>query len=317
MFSGDKSQKIKKAKQIVPNLMRYVFLIAFSYTLLYPLIYIIVNSLKGAVDYYDPAVNWVPKQITFDNFKLAINTMDFWNALSSTFLNEMLAAFLEIASCAVAAYGLARFNFKGKFIFKILMILSILVPTVMIIIPSYVNFRYVDFAGILNLIGKIIGKEIRPSILNTPLVFWLPSLLGVGLKGGLFIYIYSQFFKGLPKEFEEAAWLDGAGPWKTFLKVIIPASSNSIITVMLFAIVWHWNDYYLAQMYLSSDYPVSVQLANITSNTSFVSQTGLGEILFGPMIMAGSFLCILPLVIFYIFMQKRFIASVATSGIVG
>jgi len=317
VFSGDKSQKVKKAKQIVPNLMRYVFLIAFSYTLLYPLIYIIVNSLKGAVDYYDPAVNWVPKQITFDNFKLAINTMDFWNALSSTFLNEMLAAFLEIASCAVAAYGLARFNFKGKFIFKILMILSILVPTVMIIIPSYVNFRYVDFAGILNLIGKIIGKEIRPSILNTPLVFWLPSLLGVGLKGGLFIYIYSQFFKGLPKEFEEAAWLDGAGPWKTFLKVIIPASSNSIITVMLFAIVWHWNDYYLAQMYLSSDYPVSVQLANITSNTSFVSQTGLGEILFGPMIMAGSFLCILPLVIFYIFMQKRFIASVATSGIVG
>jgi len=314
---GNKNRNLKRTKQILPSLMRYVFLIAFSYTLLYPLIYIIVNSLKGAVDYYDPAVNWVPKQITFDNFKLAISTMDFWNALSSTFLNEILAAILEIASCAVAAYGLARFNFKGKFIFKALMILSILVPTVMIIIPSYVNFRYVDFAGILNLFGKIIGKEIRPSILNTPLVFWLPSLLGVGLKGGLFIYIYTQFFKGLPKEFEEAAWLDGAGPWKTFLRVIIPASSNSIITVSLFAIVWHWNDYYLAQMYLSSEYPVSVQLANITSNTSFVSQTGLGEILFGPMMMAGSFLCILPLVIFYVIMQKRFIASVATSGIVG
>jgi len=81
--------------------------------------------------------------------------------------------------------------------------------------------------------------------------------------------------------------------------------------------VWHWNDYYLAQMYLSSDFPVSVQLANITSNSSFVSQTGLGEILFGPMIMAGSFLCVIPLVVFYIIMQKRFIASVATSGIVG
>ncbi len=317
MAFGNKNRNLKQTRQIIPSLMRYVFLIAFSYTLLYPLIYIIVNSLKGAVDYYDPAVNWVPKQITFDNFKLAISTMDFWNALSSTFLNEIIAAAIEIASCAVAAYGLARFNFKGKFIFKALMILSILVPTVMIIIPSYVNFRYVDFAGILNLFGKIIGKEIRPSILNTPLVFWLPSLLGVGLKGGLFIYIYTQFFKGLPKEFEEAAWLDGAGPWKTFLRVIIPASSNSIITVSLFAIVWHWNDYYLAQMYLSSDYPVSVQLANITSNTSFVSQTGLGEILFGPMMMAGSFLCILPLVIFYVIMQKRFIASVATSGIVG
>ena len=181
--------------------MRYVFLIAFSYTLLYPFIYIIVNSLKGAVDYYDPAVVWIPKQITFSNFELAIKTMDFWNAIVSTFLNEIVAAFLEIASCAVAAYGLARFNFKGKFIFKIMMILSILVPTVMIIIPSYVNFRYMDFMGILKLIGSLFNTEIRPSIINTPFVFWLPSLLGVGLKGGLFIYIYSQFFKGLPKEF--------------------------------------------------------------------------------------------------------------------
>ncbi len=317
MACANKSRNIKKDKQIFPNILRYVFLIAFSYTLIYPLIYIIANALKNPVDYYDPSVIWVPKKISYDNFELAIKTMDFWNALKSTFLNEIVAAFLEIASCSVAAYGLARFNFKGKFIFNIMMILSILVPTVMIIIPSYVNFRYLDFAGILNFIGKAIGKEIRPSILNTPLVFWLPSALSVGLKGGLFIYIYSQFFKGLPKEFEEAAWLDGAGPWQTFLRVIIPASSNSIITVSLFAIVWHWNDYYLAQMYLSSDYPVSVQLANITNNTSFVSQTGLNEILFGPLIMAGSFLCIFPLVIFYIFMQKRFIASVATSGIVG
>ena len=317
MSSDNKNKRKNNIRQIFPAIMRYVFLIAFSYTLLYPFIYIIVNSLKGAVDYYDPAVVWIPKQITFSNFDLAIKTMDFWNALVSTFLNEIVAAFLEIASCAVAAYGLARFNFKGKFIFKIMMILSILVPTVMIIIPSYVNFRYMDFMGILKLIGSLFNTEIRPSIINTPLVFWLPSLLGVGLKGGLFIYIYSQFFKGLPKEFEEAAWLDGAGPWKTFLRVIIPASSNSIITVALFAIVWHWNDYYLAQMYLSSDFPVSVQLANITSNSSFVSQTGLGEILFGPMIMAGSFLCVIPLVIFYLVMQKRFIASVATSGIVG
>jgi len=313
----NKNQKIKKASKVIPSLMRYVFLIAFSYTLLYPLIYIIVNSFKGAVDYYDPAVVWVPKQLTLYNFDLAIKTMDFWGSLISTFYNEIVAAFIEIASCAVAAYGLARFNFKGKFIFKTMMILSILVPTVMIIIPSYVNFRYMDFLGILKLLGGIFGTELRPSLINTPFVFWLPSLLGVGLKGGLFIYIYSQFFKGLPREFEEAAWLDGAGPWKTFLRVIVPASSNSIITVALFAIVWHWNDYYLAQMYLSSDFPVSVQLANITSNTSFVSQTGLGEILFGPLIMAGSFLCIIPLVIFYLIMQKRFIASIATSGIVG
>lgn len=308
----------KYTGKVIGNLYRYIFLIAFSYILLYPVIYIIVNSLLGVSDYYDPTVEWVPKSITIDNFKLAMKAMDFTKSFINTLVYEIIAALLEVCSCAVAAYGLARFNFKGKKLLFGLMILTILVPIEMIIIPSYVNFRYLDFAGILGLISKLVGTELRPSILDTPLVFWLPSILGVGLKGGLFIYIYMQFFKGLPKEFEEAAWLDGAGPWKTFLRVIIPSSSVPAITVLLFSVVWHWNDYYLAQMYLSENFPLSVNLANITEliNSTIYGEASL-KALTGPTIMAGCFLCIVPMLVFYLIFQKKFISSIANSGIVG
>lgn len=307
-----------RAVKILVNIARYVFLLAFSYVLLYPLIFMISSSFQGASDFYDPTVEWIPKNPIFTNFSLAIEAMDFGKSFLNTIVYEIIAAVLEIASCAVAAYGLARFKFKGKGILNAFMLLTILVPTTMIIIPSYINFRYLDFFGILNLIGKIIGIDIRINVLDTPFVMWLPSLFSVGLKGGLFIYIYKQFFQGLPKEFEEAAWIDGAGPIRTFISVIIPSSSVPIVTVTMFAVVWHWNDYYLAQMYLSENLPLSVQLAsvdNLITSTLYGAESA--KTIMGPTIMAACLIMVLPLIIFYLILQRRFIASIANSGIVG
>lgn len=307
-----------RAVGIITNLARYVFLLAFSYILLYPLIFMISNSLKSATDFFDPTVEWIPKNSVFTNFQLAFQALDFGNALKNTFLYEMVAAVLEIISCAVAAYGLARFNFRGKKLLNGMMLLTILVPTAMIIIPSYINFRYLDIFGILGMLGKLVGTELRLNVLDTGWVMWLPSIFAVGLKGGLFIYIYKQFFQGLPKEFEEAAYIDGAGPVRTFIKVIVPSSTVPIVTVTMFAVVWHWNDYYLAQMYLSADYPLSVQLANIDALiTSTLYGAESAKIVMGPAIMAACLMAILPLIIFYIVLQRRFIASIASSGIVG
>lgn len=305
-------------KKIIANIFRYIFLIAFSYILIYPLLYIITTTFKDSANFYDPTVEWVPKSISFENIRIALKAMNFLDSFKSSMINEMVAALIEVLSCAVAAYGLARFEFKGKKIFTGIMILTILVPSTMIIIPSYINFRYMDFAGILGFISEIVGKEIRPSIIDTPLVFWLPSILSVGLKGGLFIYIYMQFFKGLPKEFEEAAWLDGAGPWGTFLKVIVPNSGVAAVTVLLFSVVWHWNDYYLASMYLSENYPLSVNLLNITDliNGALYGEASLTA-LTGPIIMSACLLCVVPMIIFYLIFQRKFMVSVASSGIVG
>ena len=307
-----------RASGILYSIARYIFLLAFSYILLYPLIFMITNAFKSSTDFYDPTIVWIPKNPVLSNFALAIKAMDFGNSFKDTLVYEIVAAVLEIISCGVAAYGLARFEFKGKKLLNGVMILTILVPVAMIIIPSYLNFRYLDFLGILNLAGKIMGKDIRINVLNTPLVMWLPSIFAVGLKGGLFIYIYKQFFQGLPKEFEEAAYIDGAGPVRTFLSVIVPSSTVPIVTVAMFAVVWHWNDYYLANMYLSNNAPLSVKLARIDSLISTaINGDASANVVLAPTIVAACLLTVIPLILFYVILQRRFIASIANSGIVG
>lgn len=306
-------------KSIVANIARYVFLLAFSYVLLYPLFYMISGSFKSLNDFFDPTVEWIPKNFVGENFKIAAEAMDFGNAFKNTLLLEIISALIEIISCMIAAYGLARFKFKGKKILEVMMLITILIPTAMIIIPSYMNYSKMDILGILGLINKITGTDLRPNILDTYLVMWLPSIFAVGIKGGLFIYIYKQFFQGLPREFEEAAYIDGAGPVTTFLKVILPAASVPIVTVSMFSVVWHWNDYYVAAMYMSENYTLSVQLNSLPSLiSSYMSAQGSGlSVATGPILLAGCLMTVIPLLIFYVILQRRFIASVANSGIVG
>lgn len=308
-----------RTKNIIANTARYVFLLAFSYVLIYPLFFMISGSFKSLSDFFDPTVEWIPKRPVMENFTIAFKAMDFGNAFKNTLLLEIVSAVIEILSCMVAAYGLARFRFKGKKILEFMMLLTIFIPTAMIIIPSYMNYSKMDILGILGLVNKITGHDLRPNILDSYLVMWLPSLFAVGIKGGLFIYIYKQFFQGLPREFEEAAYIDGAGPLKTFLSVILPASGVPIVTVSMFSVVWHWNDYYVAAMYMSKKYPLSVQL-NALPNliSSYMSSNGSGlSIATGPILLAGCLMTVIPLLIFYVILQRRFIASVANSGIVG
>lgn len=202
----------------------------------------------------------------------------------------------------------------------VFLIISILVPDIMLIIPRVLNFRYMDFFGILGLINKLTGVDLRIDITDTVFTFYIPSLLGVGLKGGLFIYIYMQFFKGLPVELEEAAWIDGAGPIKTFLSIIIPSSLTVILTVSVFAFIWHWNDWLLATMYTTDNHTLSYMLKNIDT---YIGQLWSNKLIntdpstyYGAPL-AGCLLFIAPPMIIYIFIQKYFIESIDRVGIVG
>lgn len=308
----------RKAPNFLFGIVRYMVLIGFAYVLVYPFIFIIINALKTSRDWLDPTVQWVPKEVSLTNINLVMGKemLNYYTSFFSTLRNQIVASVFAFFSCAVIAYGLARFEFTGKKFLCAVMILLILIPDPMLMIARYDNMRHMDFLGILGLVGKVVGKEIRPNIIDKPLVFWLPSLLGTGLKNGLYIYIFMQFFKGLPKELEEAAWIDGAGPWKTFFKIVMPSAGAASVTVLVFAVVWYYNDYYQAQMFLSSKYPVSVQLANLSTNLTSLAAQGI-RFADGAIILAGSFVTILPLLVFFLVMQKKFVQSIATCGIVG
>lgn len=309
-----------RLKRKVPDymfaLVRYLILIGFAYVLIYPFIFMAVNTFKTAMDWLDPTVEWIPKSVSLFNVKYAAKVLDYFPSLMSTLVNQITSAVLSFFSCAVIAYGLSRFDFKGKKILIGIMILLILVPDPMLMIASYSNMDHLDFVGILGFFGKIIGHDIRPSVIDTPFVFWLPAITGTGLKNGLYIYIFMQFFKGLPKELEEAAWIDGAGPWKTFFRIVMPSSGAASVTVLVFSVVWYFNDFYQADIFFSENFPLSVMLSTFTSRLSSIVTDDL-KFSVGALILAASFITILPLLAYFLIMQRKFVQSIATCGIVG
>ena len=312
--------KLKKFKShlnpIITSVFRTIFILAFCYVLLYPLIFIAVGMFKAPSNFSDPTVNWVPKEFTLINLERAFEALNFKESLKNTFFYEMIAAFIEVCSCAVAAYGLARFEFPYKKVLILFMFLTILIPIQMTIIPTLINYKSLDVLGILSLFYKLTGADLRVNILDTGFAFWIPSLFAVGLRGGLFIFIYMQFFKGLPKELEEAAWIDGASPIKTFIRVIIPSSGVVIMTVSLFAFVWHWNDNYLALMYTSGNRTLSVMISRVFAQLSIQGFHEASSEATGAALAACFLIIIIPLIV-YMIVQRWFVQSIDRVGIVG
>lgn len=305
-------------KNAVVSVCRFVFLIAFAYILLYPVFYMLSNALRTTADYIDPSVVWVPKNITMKNFSDAFKAMDYVKSLTNTVIYEMVSALIEVFVCAVYAYGLSRFKFRFQKALVFVLVLTILLPDVMLMLPRMINFKQLDFLGILGLVNRLTGKDLRLNILGTPFTFYLPSLFGVGLKSGIFIFIYMQFFGGLPRELEEAAYIDGSGPLRTFLTIIIPSAGVAFLTVLIFSVIWHWNDYYLAMMYNLDNKTLAVVVHSIKDQVflTFGEANGASSLIFG-VPPAACLLFIIPPVAVYIILQRKFMQSIDSVGIVG
>lgn len=306
-------RKRKKAVHIVLSAARLFFLLALSYIILYQMFYMISQALMPEDMLYDSSVVWIPKYITLDNLKLAFESMNYLSSMGVTFTSLIVSALIEVFTCAVIGYGFARFKFKERNIVFVLVLLTILVPPQMIVMPTYLNYTHLDFLGVLNVIGKIIGKDIRPNVVNSAWCFWLPSLFGVGIRSGLFIFIYRQFFKGMPGELEEAAYIDGAGPFRTFISVMLPSAGVAILTVLIFSLIWHYNEYYQSAIYLNENYPIAVALSQVDLGIQNGDISGVARTLR----MAGCTLFIIPMIIMYAIAQRWFIQSIYKVGIVG
>ena len=299
---------LKKTSSVLISIARWIFLISVGYIAVYPLFVMISNSLMTMDDVLDQSVVYIPKTLTLDNFRTALEKLNFFVALKSTILIPVVSGLIEVVTCAITAYGFARFNFREKNLLFGLVIATIAVPSTLLMIPQYTGFYNFDPLKILAIVNKITGKHLQINLLNTGFTMWLPSLFSVGLRSGVFIFIYRQFFKGLPKEFEEAAYVDGANPLTAFVKVIVPSSTVPIITVTVFSLVWHWNEYYTTNMFLAeNNRPLSVMLKIIAGNTKITNGVR----------MAGALVFIVPVLVIYLILQRNFIKSIDKVGIVG
>lgn len=306
----------QKLFRVAVGVFLVLFLLAISYIILFPLFRMISDAFTPEIDAYDPSVVWLPKHPTWDNFKMAYSMLHMPGSFFYTLLYQMVSAMMEVAICSVTAYGLARFQFKEKKLLELILVLTILVPLPMIIIPMTMNYSHLDMFGILGLIGDSIGKDIRPNLLNSVGAFWLPSLLGMGLQSGILIYIYRQFFRNIPHELEEAASIDGAGPLRTFLRIVVPSSGVVFLTVTIFSLIWHWNDAYMPMMFLTENYPLSIAVSMISTELVLEDMLSYGAQANG-IIMAGCTIFIVPMFVLYMILQKNFIKSIDRVGIVG
>jgi len=244
--------------------------------------------------------------------------MSFTEAVGVTLRVGVVSSLLQVVSCALVGYGLARFNFRGKFLVIGAVIITILVPPQLTILPTYLYFSFFDFFGLTRIIGIFTGEAHTIRLVNNPALFYIKAIFGVGIRSGLFIFIFAQFFRGLPKELEEAAYIDGSGVAKTFVTIMAPNSLPAFTTVFLFSVVWYWNDYFHTIMYSGRFRTVTISLVNLISRLAFeVGQGRMDMLQMGTILQAGALMSILPLLLIYVFFQRFFTESIERSGIVG
>ena len=297
------------ADRAVP-IFRAFILIGLGFVIMYPLIYMVSCAFRERRDMSDPTVMWIPRHFTFDIIRETIDAMDFWHTLGTTLVLNIGCSVVQVLSCAVTGYGFARFNFRGKKLLFGIVILMILVPTQIISLPLYSQFRYFGIKGLLSV-----------NLIDTKLTMYLPALTANGIRSGLMILIYRQFFRGLPKELEDAAYIDGCGAFMTFVRVMIPNAASSFLTVFLFSVVWYWNDYYVSSTFFVDTRTIALMLTNLESelNMRLFNKPNLNinpreQIVWKE---AGCLICITPLLVMYTFMQKHFTEGIERSGIVG
>ena len=283
------------------SLLIYTLLISLGYIYLYPVLYMVTNSFMSTQDIISSTVKWVPSSFNWENYQLVFEEIDYFSALADGFILAALPAISATISSAIVGYGFARFNFPFKNVLFVLMIASFIIPPQITMLPT---FRMFSNYGLLGSIKA----------------FLYPAILGQGLNGAIYILIFYQFFRMIPKALEESAKLDGANSFSIFTKIAIPLAVPSIIIVFLFSFVWYYNETYLSGLFLRGSELMSLPLRleqYINQYTSIYPEGSPARELMQAVKLAGNVITLFPLLLLYFFTQRYFVESIDRTGITG
>ena len=296
-------------------IFRFLILFGLGFVIMYPILFMISAAFRPQIEMSDPSIMWIPKTFIFSNVSETWSAIHYPTLLWNTLSINLVCSLLQVVTCAITGYGFARFKFKGRGVLFVIVILQIIVPTQIILIPQFMQFRYFDIFGI---IAAITGDSLN--LTNSPWALYLQAVCVNGIRAGLFVLLFRQFFRGLPKELEDAAHLDGCGPFATFIRIMVPNARTSFLTVFIFSMVWYWNDSYVSGMFYTESDTIALQVSNLFNTIS--SWMNGGTVQGTPQqymvwIEAGCLLSLLPILVIYCFLQKYFIEGIERSGITG
>ena len=293
-----------------------LLIMGLCFLILQPILNQISVAIMDRSNLFDPTVIAVPRNLSSLNFVMAMDFMNYWPTLFRTIGVTLAVAILQIVSCALAAYGFARHNFPFKRIWFTAVLLTIIVPPQVIMAPLFLNFRFFDFFGIIR---ATTGDSIN--LLDTLTGYMLMVATGMGLRSGLYIFMLRQYFRGVPRDLEEAAYLDGCGRLRTFVQIMVPDAMPILVSCFLFAFVWQWTDTMYASMFLNQTGVLSLSVGSLAENFRlwWINTYGHAHVppmaIMQAMIATGMLLTTIPLIILYAFTQRAFVESIGTSGI--
>ena len=271
----------------VRRLVKHVVLITVGIIMIYPLLWMLASSFKpDALIFKEPGL--IPTDFTTENYAQG------WNALSHPFTHYLMNSFMVVAgavvgnlvSCSLAAYAFARLNFRFRRLWFATMLMSIMLPIHVIIVPQYVLFSELGW-------------------LNTFLPLIVPKLLATD---AFFVFLMVQFFRGVPRDLDEAARIDGAGHARIFLQIMLPLAVPALATTAIFTFIWTWNDFFSQLIFLTEPDLYTVPIALRT----FLDSTGQSS--WGAMF-AMSIVSLIPLFLMFLLGQRYLVRGIATTGL--
>ena len=274
---------------VLAPLARHAVLIALAFCMVYPVLWMVASSFKPEQGLLND-MSIIPPSLDLFNYR------DGWVALQSTFTvfywNSLVVAVLvvmgNLISCSLAAYAFARLKFRGKNLFFALMMATLMLPYHVTLIPQYILFLKLGW-------------------IDTILPLVVPKFFAVD---AFFVFLMVQFFRSLPRDLDEAAMLDGCGPWRIYWLIILPLSKPVLATAAIFSFLWTWNDFFGPLIYLNDNAKYTVPLAL----RSFLDSSGQSA--WGQMF-AMSTLALLPIFLFFVAFQRFIIQGVASTGLKG
>lgn len=294
---------------------RFLILFGLAFVIMQPMLYMISTAIRPQSEMSDPSVMWIPKTVTIGNIQDVWTATSYPTLIGNTLLVNIICSVLQVVTCSITGYGFARFKFKGKSLLFAIVIMQIIVPVQIILIPQFMQFRYFDIFGIFN---AITGSPLN--LTDSPWALYLQAFFCNGIRAGLFIFLFRQFFRGLPKELEDAAYLDGCGPFQTFVRIMVPNARTSFLTVFIFSVVWYWNDSYVSGMFYTKSNTVALAIQNLDNTMSAWLNGGTPQGTAADYLVwieAGCLLSLIPILVMYIFLQKYFVEGLERSGITG
>ena len=318
-------------------IFRFLLLIGIAFVILKPFYTLVMRSFTAPENFADVTVVNVPRAFSAIIYKSIIVEMEYFKYFFLTLALSLGCALLQTFACALIGYGLAKFKFRGAKLVFFLVILSLTIPHGTMQSAIFYRFQHLDFFGIINFLaggartgiegidGVLSNIKILPekfvggvSTIRSVVPLLLMSATGIAFKNGLYIFMLRQFFRGVPDELEESAYLDGANTFRTFLQVILPLSVPMLITVFLFAFCWQWTDDFYLPLFFTGEPPVLMMYLprlELPATLATISAGLPGSGYATAVKYACGMMACAPLIILYLFCQRYLVQGIERSGL--